>query len=281
MDINKLPYFFAAAELGSFTEAARKCHIAQTTMSKYISSLEKETKVPLFIRTHSGGELTEEGKQFYTAMKHMDEEYRTLLASLSTPGNSLTLGIAAQEYRGLHFLPAFRRAFPEISISYHIEPPEKLEEELASRRIDGILSPEAIPFPRSFRTLDLVPIPQCLVCSRGNAKKYPTIPDILEHLYFLTKSTDPGYTEKCREKFLRRYKTTFTAAEEVTTFTEQLLRLSLGQGFSILPLMAGKSYDGLSTFPLDQSFNEYTRLICRKSDISRPLARLIAFFHEK
>lgn len=41
MDIDKLYYFFAAAESESFTKAADRCHIAQTTMSKYIAQLEK------------------------------------------------------------------------------------------------------------------------------------------------------------------------------------------------------------------------------------------------
>lgn len=48
MDIDKLYYFFAAAESESFTKAADRCHIAQTTMSKYIAQLEKETGCTLF-----------------------------------------------------------------------------------------------------------------------------------------------------------------------------------------------------------------------------------------
>lgn len=40
MDIDKLYYFFAAAESESFTKAADRCHIAQTTMSKYIAHRE-------------------------------------------------------------------------------------------------------------------------------------------------------------------------------------------------------------------------------------------------
>lgn len=47
MDINKLYYFFAAAESDSFTRAAEHCHIAQTTMSKYIAQLEEETVYPV------------------------------------------------------------------------------------------------------------------------------------------------------------------------------------------------------------------------------------------
>ena len=40
MDLDKIGYFFKAAELGNFTKAAGECHIAQTTMSKYIHVLE-------------------------------------------------------------------------------------------------------------------------------------------------------------------------------------------------------------------------------------------------
>lgn len=53
MDIDKLYYFFAAAESESFTKAADRCHIAQTTMSKYIAQLEKETGCTLFLRSRS------------------------------------------------------------------------------------------------------------------------------------------------------------------------------------------------------------------------------------
>lgn len=72
MDINKLYYFFAAAESDSFTRAAEHCHIAQTTMSKYIAQLEEETGCTLFLRSKSGLTLTEEGKRFYEGMKEID-----------------------------------------------------------------------------------------------------------------------------------------------------------------------------------------------------------------
>lgn len=42
MDLAKIQYFLEAARLTNFTQAARNCHIAQTTMTKYITQLEKE-----------------------------------------------------------------------------------------------------------------------------------------------------------------------------------------------------------------------------------------------
>lgn len=76
MDIDKLYYFFAAAESESFTKAADRCHIAQTTMSKYIAQLEKETSCTLFLRSRSRLSLTKEGRQFYEGMKKFMETMR-------------------------------------------------------------------------------------------------------------------------------------------------------------------------------------------------------------
>ena len=48
MDIDKLELFYAAANSRSFTQAAEKCNVAQTTMSKYIAQLEEELGTKLF-----------------------------------------------------------------------------------------------------------------------------------------------------------------------------------------------------------------------------------------
>ena len=82
MDIAKIQYFLEAARLNNFTEAARKCHIAQTTMTKYISQLEKELGCRLFCREHRGVSLTAEGQRFYEGMKKICQEYQNLRGSL-------------------------------------------------------------------------------------------------------------------------------------------------------------------------------------------------------
>lgn len=41
--------FLEAARLNNFTQAARNCHIAQTTMTKYITHLERDLGCTLFI----------------------------------------------------------------------------------------------------------------------------------------------------------------------------------------------------------------------------------------
>ncbi|MCL6637201.1 MAG: LysR family transcriptional regulator [Alicyclobacillus sp.] len=64
MDWNDVSTFLAVAEAKSMTEAARHLHISQSAISKRIQSLENELKVSLFIRSHSGVQLTAAGKSF-------------------------------------------------------------------------------------------------------------------------------------------------------------------------------------------------------------------------
>ena len=61
MDIQQLRYFMAAAESCNFSKAAKDCFVVQSTISKQISLLEDELKVPLFSRGKKGLALTNEG----------------------------------------------------------------------------------------------------------------------------------------------------------------------------------------------------------------------------
>ncbi|MEO6571981.1 MAG: LysR substrate-binding domain-containing protein [Ilumatobacteraceae bacterium] len=61
--LNAVRVFDAAAFSGSFSAAARRLGIGQSTISRHISTLERWLGVPLFSRTSSSSELTTEGRQ--------------------------------------------------------------------------------------------------------------------------------------------------------------------------------------------------------------------------
>ncbi len=62
MDHIQLKCFISVARTLSFSEAARRNYVSQSTVSRYIRDLEKEFGVKLFERTRHEVELTNEGK---------------------------------------------------------------------------------------------------------------------------------------------------------------------------------------------------------------------------
>lgn len=71
MEIKQLKYFVVAADVGSFSEAAKILFTTQSSVSKVILSLEKELEYPLFKRVSKGIALTEKGRAFYQKASHL------------------------------------------------------------------------------------------------------------------------------------------------------------------------------------------------------------------
>jgi DNA-binding transcriptional LysR family regulator len=67
MDWDKVRVFHAVAEAGSFTHAGHELGLSQSAISRQISALEQELKVPLFHRHARGLILTEQGEVLYRA----------------------------------------------------------------------------------------------------------------------------------------------------------------------------------------------------------------------
>ena len=65
MDWDKLRVFHAVAEAGSFTHAGESLNLSQSAVSRQISALEENLKVPLFHRHARGLILTEQGELLY------------------------------------------------------------------------------------------------------------------------------------------------------------------------------------------------------------------------
>lgn len=63
MDAKKLRYFVTVAQLGSFSEAARRLHIAQPALSRHVKDIEESLGVALLVRDPRGVKLTEDGEQ--------------------------------------------------------------------------------------------------------------------------------------------------------------------------------------------------------------------------
>ena len=101
-----IDYVIAVAECGSISQAAEVLYISQPSLSRYLSSLENELGVALFIRTIDGTELTEAGKLYVEYAKEIGADM--ILMTRSSRGPIRKLGsVATYIVRNASFLDVF------------------------------------------------------------------------------------------------------------------------------------------------------------------------------
>jgi LysR family hydrogen peroxide-inducible transcriptional activator len=62
MEMQHIRYFLALCEERNFTRAAKRCGVAQPSLTRAIARLEKELGVPLFVRSRKTTDLTSLGR---------------------------------------------------------------------------------------------------------------------------------------------------------------------------------------------------------------------------
>lgn len=142
MNEQQLLVFMTVAKKSSFSESARRLHMAQSTVTAQIKSLENELDAQLFFRTTKHVELTEAGRILYRygkdilhtidqAKKDIDSLKNVVAGSLEIAA-SLTIG----EYVLPKILGRMKQKFPRIQLSMHIMNTEHIIEHIRDRLVD-------------------------------------------------------------------------------------------------------------------------------------------------
>lgn len=142
MDLDRLRVFHAVATAGSLTHAGEQLDLSQSAVSRQISALEDELKVPLFARHARGLSLTEQGerlfdttKQIFEKLLHVEEE---LIDSQEQPRGDLrvtaTVGIGT--FWLAPRLKKFIELYPEMRVHLILHDGEL---DLAQREADVAL----------------------------------------------------------------------------------------------------------------------------------------------
>jgi DNA-binding transcriptional LysR family regulator len=123
-----LDTFVLAAELGSFTQAARKIDppVTQAAVSQRIAALEEDLGLKLFDRVHGRVELTAPGRRLHEIALEIqtlhDQARREIAGHVENVRGDLS--IAASSIPGEHMLPSFLSEFrqknPSISVRAQI-----------------------------------------------------------------------------------------------------------------------------------------------------------------
>ncbi|MBW4641495.1 MAG: LysR family transcriptional regulator [Goleter apudmare HA4340-LM2] len=121
MRLEQLQAFLAIAETGSFQQAARKCGVTQSTISRQIQALEADLAVELFHRsTHA--KLTLGGERFLPRVRKICQEWQTATAELAdlVAGKQPELCIAAIHSLCASYLPPvlqkFCHDYPDVQL---------------------------------------------------------------------------------------------------------------------------------------------------------------------
>jgi len=78
MDMRAIKYFIAVYEEGSVSAAAKRCFVAQPSISTTVSQLEEQLGLQLFIRHSKGVTPTQEAHLFYKSANNLMGEFEAL-----------------------------------------------------------------------------------------------------------------------------------------------------------------------------------------------------------
>ncbi|MFE7773454.1 LysR substrate-binding domain-containing protein [Streptomyces sp. NPDC057445] len=140
----QLRTFLAVAQTLSFTQAARRLGVRQSTVSQHVRRLEEATARQLFTRDTHGVELTEDGEAMLGFARTILEAHERAAAFFTGTRLRGRLRFGASEDFVLTRLPeileSFRRDHPEVDLELTVELSGTLHKRLEAGRLDLVLA---------------------------------------------------------------------------------------------------------------------------------------------
>jgi DNA-binding transcriptional LysR family regulator len=151
-DPSQLRTFLAVSQTLSFTQAARRLGVRQSTVSQHVRRLEEATGRQLFSRDTHSVELTEDGESMLGFARRILEvhEQATAFFTGTRPRGRLRFG-ASEDFvltRLPEILEGFRYDHPEVDLELTVELSGTLHERLAAGRLDLVLAKRRPQDPR-------------------------------------------------------------------------------------------------------------------------------------
>lgn len=121
MRIEQLQAFLAIVETGNFGQAARKCGVTQSTISRQIQALESDLKFPVFHRT-AQAKLTVAGEKLLPRARRICQEWATVVQDIADlqAGKQPELCVAVIHSVCAYYLPPilqkFCKNYPDVQL---------------------------------------------------------------------------------------------------------------------------------------------------------------------
>jgi DNA-binding transcriptional LysR family regulator len=142
MNIQKYMAFVKTSEYGSFTKASEILNYSQSGISRMINDLEKEWKVCLLERNHTGVKLTSDGMRLLPHAKAICEEFGKMQMEIDDL-NGLSSGlirIGTFSSVATHWIPniisEFQKEYPNIEYELLLGDYTEIEQWISEGRVD-------------------------------------------------------------------------------------------------------------------------------------------------
>lgn len=139
MDIKQLEALVYVAENCSFSKAGELLHLTQPTISAHISSLERELKIKLIVRTTKEIYPSEAGKLLYGYAKNILAQREEAVRAIEAFSKEMrgTITVAASTIPGQYFLPkllqSFHEKYPDIKFNIQMVDSAEVVDQVTSR----------------------------------------------------------------------------------------------------------------------------------------------------
>lgn len=150
MRIDELRTFLEVASAGSFSAAAKRLHVTQSTVSMRVKTLEDALDRPLFLRDRGGARLSAAGLQFHHYAVSLVQMWQQAHQEVALPAGyrtSFGLGTQVSLWQRLipTWIPWMRDRAPDVALRVEAN----YSDTLMSMLIDGLLDVGVMYGPRT------------------------------------------------------------------------------------------------------------------------------------
>jgi LysR family nitrogen assimilation transcriptional regulator len=241
MDARQLRYFITVAQLGSFSAASRRLHVAQPALSRHVKALEELLGVALLERSARGVTLTSDGEELFNrgtqVLEQLDMLPRLIGPTSQTVSGRVVIGLptSASAVMAVPLLKAALARYPQIRIHLIESLSGYLQEWIEEGRLD--LAVVYNPSPHSGIRVDPILTEDLWIVGAAGSlpleKGSITLGDLPRYPLLL-----PGATHSHRrlvEGIAAGYGVRLDLVAEVDSLSVQKQMVAAGSIFTILP----------------------------------------------
>lgn len=285
MDINQLNCFISVAQTLNFSEAARRNYVSQSTVSRYVSDLEKEFGVQLFTRSHRDVIITNEGKTLLPyAIDIVDtlKKAKTIIKQMHDGGQGrVTLGC---DVTSLSFpskcIADFADKYPNIVIDVKQLDGADRNQAITSGEYDFCFMPrDMVPENSGIESIVTHYESLSVVTSKNGSfknKKSVSLRDIAnEKLLLLSESVCPIVYMEIMD-LLRTFHISPSIDSSFEDVVSMYISASSGIGASVVPNSLAKftSSEYTDVYPIEDADTSIAYVMAWTKNIANPSAKL-------